>query len=315
MSAIFGGKMPHVTAMVPTGTTSNPAIQRILRYKTRLEECHEFINSIYLPDVVAVAKAFPQYFKIGKGPDSFLCAGGFRESSSGDCYLKSGAAIGGNLEDFSPDLITEDVKYSYYSSRSQVHPFEGETKPDPEKPGAYSWLKAPRYRRKVVQVGPLARMIVQYMRKSYPDLNQMVDKTMEELGIKLTDLNSVMGRHFTRAIEAKMIAERAMKWLDQLRPSEPTSKDFDIPEESRGFGCTEAPRGTLGHWLKIKNYVIEKYQCVVPTTWNCSPRDDDGQPGAVEQALEGCPVADQANPIELGRIVRSFDPCLACSIH
>lgn len=314
MTAIFGGKMPHAITLIPTGVTATPEIQRILGFKSRLEKIIDFIDHDYLPDVVALAKAYPQYFKIGKGPDNFLCVGGFRETD-GDMFYKPGVLIANNLESFSPEQITEDVRYSYYSSRSRTHPFESETKADPQKTGAYSWLKAARYRRKVMQVGPHARMIVQYRLKNRPELNQLLDKTMEEMGGKIDDINSVMGRHLARAIEAKMLAEKALVWLEQLRPGDSPSNDFDIPAEGRGFACVEAPRGALGHWIRIKNYLIEGYQCVVPTTWNCSPRDDDGQPGAVEQALDGCLLADPENPIELGRIVRSFDPCLACSIH
>ena len=315
MTAVFGGKMPHVATFIPTGVTSNPEVQRVLRYQTRLDQLIEFINTAYLPDVLTVAKAYPQYFKIGRGPANFLCYGAFRETNSGDTFIKPGVAMNWNFEDFSQDWITEDVGYSYYASRSRTHPFDSETKADPNKAGAYSWLKAPRYKRKVMQVGPLARTVVQYLRRSNPDLNQTVDKLLQDLGLKVTDLNSVMGRHAARAIECKMVAERARYWLDQLKPGEPSSNEFEIPKEGRGFGGTEAPRGAVGHWLKIKDHLIERYQCVVPTTWNCSPRDDDGQPSAVEQALEGTAVADQDNPIELGRIVRSFDPCLACSVH
>ena len=105
------------------------------------------------------------------------------------------------------------------------------------------------------------------------------------------------------------------RWLDELNPDEPSSIEYTIPESGQGAGLMEAPRGALGHWLEIKDKKISRYQCVVPTTWNCSPRDDHGTPGPVEQALVGVAVADAQNPIEVARVIRSFDPCLACAVH
>lgn len=314
MAAVFGGKIPHVTAFLPTGATANATIDVILRYQTRLETLTHFIEQNYLPDVVAIAKAYPQYFKIGRGPENYMSYGGMHDAN-GDYYFKPGVIINGSLERFNQDLVAEDVRYSFYSSRSGTHPYEATTTANPNKAGAYSWIKAPRYKRKVMQVGPLARTMVHYRLGTQPQLKKMVDNLLKDVDLELADLNSVMGRHAARAFECKLLAEKAAKWLSQLRPGEPASNKFSLPKKARGYGCTEAPRGSVGHWLRIKDYVIESYQCVVPTTWNCSPRDDQGQPGAVEQALEGCPVAAPEHPIEPGRVVRSFDPCLACSIH
>jgi hydrogenase large subunit len=124
-----------------------------------------------------------------------------------------------------------------------------------------------------------------------------------------------MGRHLARAISAKVIADNCEKWLLALKPGEPTYVEYEIPEEAAGMGLIEGSRGALGHWIEIKDKKISNYQAVVPTTWNASPRDDDGNPGPMEQALIGTEVKDKDNPFELVRIVRSFDPCLACSIH
>ncbi len=125
----------------------------------------------------------------------------------------------------------------------------------------------------------------------------------------------MLGRHVARGLEASGLPSSASKWLDEIEIDAPPASDFTIPEKAAGFGLTEAPRGALGHWLAIENYRIKRYQCIVPTTWNCSPRDDKGQPGAVEQALEGTLVDKPLEPIEVGRIVRSFDPCIACAVH
>jgi len=146
-------------------------------------------------------------------------------------------------------------------------------------------------------------------------LKSAVDGLLKDIGREAGDLNSVLGRHAARALECKFIIDQCDQWLDQATPDEPTFTDFSVPETGRGFGLTEAARGALGHWLEIKDSKISNYQCVVPTTWNCSPRDDRGVPGTVEQALVGLPIADPQNPIEAARVVRSFDPCLACAVH
>jgi hydrogenase large subunit len=143
----------------------------------------------------------------------------------------------------------------------------------------------------------------------------MVDGVLAQFKAKPQALFSVLGRHAARALETKIVADAMAGWLMELKPGEPSCLQYDLPEEGEGMGLTDAPRGSLGHWIKIKNGKIENYQAVVPTTWNCSPRDDKDQPGACEQALEGTKVKDPKNPFELVRIVRSFDPCLACSIH
>jgi ferredoxin hydrogenase large subunit/hydrogenase large subunit len=146
-------------------------------------------------------------------------------------------------------------------------------------------------------------------------IKSAVKGLLQHLGREARDLNSVLGRHAARALECKIVAEQCDQWLDQIAPDQPTFTDFSVPESGRGYGLTEAARGALGHWLEISQSKISNYQCVVPTTWNCSPRDDRGVPGPIEQALTGLAVADPQNPIEAARVVRSFDPCLACAVH
>jgi Ni,Fe-hydrogenase I large subunit len=166
----------------------------------------------------------------------------------------------------------------------------------------------------VMEVGPLARIMVAYL-SGDATVKSLVNSFLYKLGKTSDSLMSVIGRHATRAIESKIIADHCSEWLEQLTPDKPTCTDFEIPTTARGVGLTEAPRGALGHWIEIENGVIQQYQCVVPTTWNCSPRDDKGNPGAIEQALVETPVADEHNPIEVARVVRSFDPCIACAVH
>ena len=185
----------------------------------------------------------------------------------------------------------------------------------PDKPNAYSWLKAPRYNGQAMEVGPLARTLINYHTGHNPAWKASVDQLLKSLGREPKDLVSVMGRHAARAVECKLVADACGQWLDQLTPDKPTFQDFVVPESGRGYGLTEAARGALGHWIEIRGKKIAQYQCVVPTTWNCSPRDDRGVPGPMEQALVGTPVADPDHPIEAARVIRSFDPCLACAVH
>jgi len=166
-----------------------------------------------------------------------------------------------------------------------------------------------------MEVGPLARMMVGAQEGQSAEIKSAVNGLLKDLDRPAADLNSVLGRHAARALECKLIADQCVQWLDALTPEAPTFKDFSVPDTGRGYGLTEAARGALGHWLEISEGKIHTYQCVVPTTWNCSPRDDRGTPGAVEQALVGVPIADAQNPMEAARVVRSFDPCLACAVH
>jgi hydrogenase large subunit len=143
----------------------------------------------------------------------------------------------------------------------------------------------------------------------------VIDDLLGELGAEPTVMNSTLGRHAARALEAKLVADSMAEWILELQPGEPVCASYQIPEAAQGMGITDAPRGALGHWIQIENGKIANYQLVVPTTWNASPKDENGQPGPLEQALIGTPIKDEQNPFELVRIVRSFDPCLACSIH
>ena len=316
--AIFAGKLPHAASLVPGGITEKVTADKIASYKSLINKIRSFIDNCYLQDVAGVANAFPDYFKLGKGCGNFLAYGVFNESdnaSASDLLFPRGTVVNGKLSDFDPSKITEDIGYSLYMSGSGIHPSVGETIPSPHKNGAYSWIKAPRYNGIVMEVGPLARVMVSYLKGKDLKLKKIIDNLLSNLGKKPGDLVSVMGRHAARAIEAKIVADKCAEWVDELVPGKPSFKDFEIPETGTGVGLTEAPRGALGHWLTIKNHKIERYQCVVPTTWNCSPRDDKEIPGPVEQALEGAPVADERNPIEAARIVRSFDPCIACAVH
>lgn len=306
MLAIWGGKMPHVQAIVPGGVTEHPDTQKIAEFKFRLQELIDFIDNVYVPTVKAVAEVYSDWFDIGRGCMNMLAYGGFPLEEGKDHvnkkkFFPSGCYIRGEYRPFDPDKVAEEVKYSWFKDDTGgKKPTEAVVTPDPAKKEAYSWLKAPRYNGNVMEVGPLARMWI------------MKQKDVVALGEKAF---SVMGRHFARAIECSLVAHAMDEWVMQLELGKPVCVPHEIPSEAQGMGLTEAARGALGHWHKVEHQRTAVYNAVVPTTWNASPRDGLNQPGPMEQALIGAPVKDASNPVELVRIVRSFDPCFGCAIH
>ncbi len=319
--SIFGGRMPPNVGYFPGGALEQVTVDKIAQFRWKLERLRDFIDNFYIPDVIAVAKAYPDYFEIGKGCRHYLSYGNWDLDQEADLtkrrrLLPNGRFDGKSMkvEPFDPKQIREHLKHSWYSSESDRPPLEAQTEADLKKAGAYSFVKAPRYNGQVHEVGPLSRMLLAYG-QDHPVAKPLVDGLLSQLGAKPAALFSVLGRHAARALEAKLVADAMAEWVLQLKPGEPNCATYALPEQGTGMGLTEAPRGALGHWIEIKNGVIANYQAIVPTTWNCSPRDDKDQPGACEQALEGTKVEDEKNPFELVRIVRSFDPCLACAIH
>jgi len=322
MVSIFSGKIPHSVGVVPGGVTSTPTVDKVMSFLWKLRRLQDFIDNVYIPDVLAIAGAYPDYFEIGAGCKNLLSYGAYDlEGGVPDLTQRkrlftpgiTSASIKPGRLDITK--ITEDVTHSWYrdSSPSQ-HPSCGETTPQYGKGGAYSWIKSPRYDGEVYEVGPLARVAITY---AYGDqaMRNLVDSALAQLKLPFSALFSVLGRHLARALSAKFIADAMDEWLLELKPGEPTFVEYTIPEEGMGVGLTEAARGALGHWLEIKDQKIANYQCVVPTTWNASPRDDKGNPGPIEQAIIGTRIRDASNPFEVVRIIRSFDPCLACAVH
>jgi len=314
MLSIFGGKMPHNVGIVPGGVTEKPTEDKITNFLWRLNEIRDFVDNIYIPDVISVAKVYSDYFEIGKGCQRLLAYGAF-DSPNGELFKPGAISEKLDHETFAPKNITEDVKHSWYAdSTSGKNPAQGQTKPEPKKQKAYSFLKAPRYKGKVFELGPLARMVSNYVQGD-TKTKELVDSVLGEFGASVDALYSVLGRHAARALEAKLVADVMVDWLQALKPGEPAIVENHIPDQAEGIGLTEAPRGALGHWMTIKDKKIDRYQVVTPTAWNASPKDDNDQPGPVEQAIIGTKVKDTDNPFEIVRIVRSFDPCLACSVH
>ncbi len=314
MLAIFGGKMPHNVGIVPGGVTEKPTEDKITNFLWRLNEVRDFIDNTYIPDVLAVAKIYDDYFAVGAGCRRLLSYGGF-DLPTGKLFKTGVISPDLQLELFAKENITEDVKHSWYAdAASGKNPAQGQTEPQLKKKEAYSFLKSPRYEGKVCEVGPLARMVSNYVQGD-ATVKELVDSVLGEFSAGVDALYSVLGRHAARAVEAKLVANAMVDWLTSLKPDEPAIAESQIPDKGEGAGLAEAPRGAVGHWITIKDKKIDRYQVITPTAWNASPKDDKDQPGAVEQAIIGTKVKDKDNPFELVRIVRAFDPCLACSVH
>jgi hydrogenase large subunit len=293
--AQFGGKMPHLASIIAGGTSQNATAERMKAARPLIKEISAFINTVYEDDVRLLAATYPDYFRAGKGSGNLLTYGAFPLDNSGSRNLFArGVYMNGQAGVLDPERITEDVSHSWYSQVSGGKPNEMITETDAGKQDAYSWVKAPRYNGAVCEVGPLARM---WMNGMYTN------------GI------SAMDRIVARMLEAKLMAAAVERWLGELDPGEPCEAPVEIPYEAEGMGLTEAARGALGHWVKIRGGRIERYQAVVPTTWNASPADAAGQFGPIETALIGLEVPDADNPLSVVRVIHSFDPCLACAVH
>ncbi len=320
LCSIWSGKMPHMASIVPGGVSIRPRIDNITTSLWRLKELREFVTDVYLPDVITLAEVYRDYFQIGHGCRQLLSFGLFDLDGEPDVtrrkrFIPMGRMADGDMKPVDPVKITEDVRASWYDSPSHLHPTQGESVPNPSKKGAYSWLKAPRYEGQAYEVGPAARMAMAYQTKSVPGAFELVDKTLKHFKMGPDALCSVMGRHLARAMECKLVADQLEDMILQVKLEEPVCMDHKIPENAQGVGLWCAARGALGHWIDIKGGKIARYQAVVPTTWNASPMDDNGKPGPIEQAMIGAPVEDPKNPFTIARIVRSFDPCIACAVH
>ena len=305
MLAIFGAKMPHVMTFTAGGVTEIATEEKILLFRRYLQEITDFINDAYMPDLLAVAEYYDDCFTIGTGCKNMLAYGGLPLTDGDDPdgqhkLFRRGIYRNGEHLSLDPSKITEEVKYAYFNDyEGGRYPTEGITEPKVGKKDAYSWMKSPRYDGIPYEVGPLSRQIINKNSK------------VLELGEKAY---SILGRIYARGLETVEVAGAMDDWLDELTPGEPSFEPFDVPKEGVGMGLHEGPRGALGHWIVVKDYKIYNYQAIVPTTWNGGPKDDRNL-GPIEQALMGAPVNDTENPFELVRIVRAFDPCLACAIH
>lgn len=351
--AVLGGKNPHLQTFLVGGmatsldpnepnATVNP--ERIDFLLQVAKSAQPFVSQVLIPDVLAVAGFYRDWFGRGEGLGNFMSYGAYPQGTikdTADFFLPRGIILDRDLSKVhpvDPGNITEYVAHSWYEytsgNQSARHPYEGETNPKytgPKPPyefleidQKYSWLKAPRYEDKAMEVGPLARLLVAYA-AGQPDVKKLIDSTLAKLKAPPTALFSTLGRLAARALETQLLADRLVGWIEELGNNLSTGnlqihngEKWDPnswPETARGFGFFEAPRGSLGHWVEIENQAIKNYQAVVPSTWNAGPRDANGQRGAYEAALLKTPIAEPERPLEVLRTIHSFDPCLACAVH
>ena len=350
--ALLGGKNPHpqsyVVGGMAVGLDPNSPTALNARHLSEIAglfaKAKDFVDRVYIPDVLAVAGFYKDWAGIGAGIGNYMAYGDFPEDETGDprgFYFPRGRILNRDLATVHAvdhTGVAESVVHSWYGypdgDATLKHPWDGETNPKyagPTPPfdtmeghDKYSWLKAPRYEDQPMEVGPLARMLVAYS-SGHQDVQGAVNGVLGALGVGPEALFSTLGRIAARAIETQLLAAKLPGWLAELEANLKTG-DLAIadvtmwdpaswPSEARGWGMEEAPRGALGHWVVIKDRKIENYQLVVPSTWNGSPRDEQGRRGAWEEALIGTPVADPAQPVEVLRTIHSFDPCMACAVH
>ena len=353
IQAILGGKNPHpqtylVGGMaIPVDPNSPDAInpQRIAQLRELAAQALDFVTRVYVPDLLLISSFYKNWASLGGGPGNYLSYGEFPTAigeNPSTLWLPRGIVLDNNIisppQALDPGQIREYVAHSWYTYAAgegvALHPWQGETRPayaGPKPPfdflntdAKYSWLKAPRYDDLPMEVGPLARMVVAYA-AGHARVRAAIDQALGDLGLGREALFSTLGRVLARGIETLLVAEQMDIWIDELEDNM-DSGSLDIhngtlwdpatwPAEAVGWGSTEAPRGGLGHWVRIQNGRIGSYQAVVPTTWNGSPRDAMDQRGVWEKALIGTPVADPEQPVEILRTVHSFDPCMACAVH
>jgi len=365
IQTIFGGKNPHpnwLVGGVPSpinldadGSVGAINIERLNHVGKIIDDSLQFIEQVYIPDLLAIASFYKDWLYGGGIADKNLLSYGefpdiANDDSNKSLLLPRGAIVDGKLTEVlpvdlkDPEQIQEFVTHSWFKypdEKKGLHPFDGITEPnfvlgpatkgDPKKmlesldeSAKYSWVKAPRWRGKPMEVGPLARFVVAYF-SGREDVKALVDSTLKKLDVPITALFSTLGRTAARGLECLWSAQNLKRQYDKLLASIKAGNTATAnvekwdpkswPKKARGAGFCEAPRGALGHWIVIEDQKIANYQAVVPTTWNGSPRDPAGNIGAYEASLLGTPMANPEQPLEIIRTIHSFDPCLACATH
>ena len=363
---IFGGKNPHPNFLVggsPSAISVHPgdtgtgnfggggatavSVTGLEIVKNVIDKMHTFVDQIYIPDTLAIAGFYKDWFKQGEGVGNFMTYGDFPAKSMRDVdsmFIPRGVILNRDLSKIhdvdldKDDEIQEYVGHSWYDysvgKDKGLHPYKGETKfnytgPKPpyehlDTKADYSWLKSPRWKGKVVEVGPLARVLMLYA-KGHEQTKELVNYALKTLDLPTEALFSTLGRTAARTLETKVIADAMRGWYDQLianikagdvKTFNETKWDpSNWPKTAQGVGYMEAPRGALAHWIVIKDAKIDNYQAVVPSTWNAGPRDPMGQDGPYEAGLKGTRLEDPKQPVEILRTIHSFDPCIACAVH
>ena len=349
------GGMPCAINLDGVGAVGAVNMERLNLVKDIIDRSIAFCEQVYVPDLIAIAGFYKDWSKIGGGlaSQSLLSYGDFpsiaNDYSEKSLLLPRGAIINGKLTEVhpvdltAPEEIQEFVTHSWYSygdDSKGLHPWDGRTEPKFElgkghkgtktkieqldESAKYSWIKSPRWKGHAMEVGPLARYVIGYMQNK-PEFKEPVDALLKKLDAPVEALFSTLGRTAARGLESVWAAHEMRRNYDELianlKAGDTATANIEKwepstwPKQVKGVGFTEAPRGALGHWLKIDNTRIDSYQCIVPTTWNAGPRDNKGQIGAYEASLMNTQLAKPDEPLEILRTLHSFDPCLACSTH
>jgi hydrogenase large subunit len=354
LHTIFGGKNPHPHFLVggvpsPIDLNSDSGINsaRLSTVQEIITQMRAFVDQVYVPDTLAIASFYKDWGAQGEGVGNFLCYGDLPENGIADpsSYLfPRGAILNRDLSTIhevdlhAQEEIQEFVARSWYDyssgKESGLHPYDGETKfnyDGPEPPyefldveKSYSWLKSPRWKGNVMEVGCLSRVLMMYA-SGHEQTQELVNYTLQTLDVPVEALFSTLGRTAARTLETKIVADNLQTWYDNLigniksgdtRTFNETLWDPSTwPKKAQGAGFMEAPRGGLAHWIVIEDGKIGNYQAVVPSTWNAGPRDANGQAGPYEAALAGHQMVDPEQPVEILRTIHSFDPCIACAVH
>jgi hydrogenase large subunit len=355
LHAIFGGKNPHPNFLVggvacPIDLNSDSAInsKRLSQVQEIINKMNTFVEQVYIPDLLAIAGFYKDWGARGEGLGNFLTYGDFPEKGMDDpasFLIPGGAILNRDLSTIhevdmnADDEIRESVAHSFYDysqgKDSALHPYDGETTLNytgPKPPyrhldvdNSYSWLKSPRWKGHAMEVGPLARVLMLYA-TGHEQTKELVGMTLSKLDVPVSALFSTLGRTAARGLETKIIGDMMQTWFNHLVANIKAgdTRTFNEklwdpktwPAQAKGVGFMEAPRGGLAHWIVIEDQKIKNYQAVVPSTWNAGPRDQNGQPGAYEAALEdNHTLHDPQQPIEILRTIHSFDPCIACAVH
>ena len=355
LHAIFGGKNPHPNFVVggvacPIDLDSDSAInsKKLAQVQEIINKMQVFVDQVYIPDLLAIASYYKDWGSRGEGLGNFMTFGDFPEKGMDDpssFLIPSGAILNRDLSTIhevdlnNAEEIQEYVAHSWYDydggKNNGLHPYDGETnlnysgpKPPYEKldvEQSYSWLKSPRWKGHAMEVGPLARVLMLYA-SGNAQAQELVNMTLSTLDIPVDALFSTLGRTAARGLETKIIGDMMQTWNNNLvaniKAGDTKTHNEGLwdpstwPQQARGVGFMEAPRGGLAHWIVIEDGVIKNYQAVVPSTWNAGPRDQNGQPGAYEAALQdNHTLVDPQQPIEILRTIHSFDPCIACAVH
>jgi hydrogenase large subunit len=345
---ILGSKSPNIQNLAVGGVANainldNQAtlnMTKLYAVQNLLKEVADFVQQVYVPDVIAIGSQYPEWLGYGAGVTNYLAVPDLPLDAAATQFdLPGGVIMNGNVS--STRRITdwqdaqfrsgtsESIKHAWYKGDWSKNKFEETTEPnytDFQDNGKYTWIKAPRLDGHAMQVGPLAQVLVGYA-TGHEGFRRWTDTALSQISsmagtqVGVNALHSTLGRHAARAIRAAVLSELAGKhWqllVDNIGSGDVES--FNEPvfpkHEIRGVGLHEAPRGTLSHWAVIRDGEIRNYQAVVPSTWNAGPRDEKGQLGPYEASLVGNPVADSDLPLEVLRTVHSFDPCIACAIH